>query len=130
MEDGSNRLKGGFGRSSNLYVKRRARALVFEQRKIRLFGLLAKTSITEVGHNTDHFDVGLDVRPGARRDARAERVAPRQISFDKGFVHDGRPITRLIQRPGIVLVEASPGDQPDTQSGKELGAYGIHQDTA
>src|SRR5215470_15692983 len=110
MDNGSNRLKGAFGRSSNLHVKRAARAVAFENRKVRLFRLLAKTSITEVGHNADHFDVGLDVRPRALRDARAERVPPRQVSLDEGFVHDRRPIAPLAQRPGIAFVKVSPGD--------------------
>src|SRR5262245_12678096 len=110
MDDGSNRLEGDFGRSSNFHVKRAARALAFKNRKVRLFRLLAKTSITEVRHHADHFDVGLDVRPGALPNAGAERAPPRQVSFGKGLVHDRRPVARLAQRPGIAFVKVSPSD--------------------
>src|SRR5215467_3656096 len=108
MNDGSNRLKVAFGRSSNLHVKRAARAFAFKNRKVRLFRLLAKVAIAKVRHYADDFDVRLDVRPVALTDARAERASSGQVSFGKGLVHDRRPVARLTQRPGIASVEVSP----------------------
>src|SRR6266542_4276508 len=104
MNDGSNRLKGAFGRSSNLHVKRAACIVALENRKVRLFRLLAKATITEVRHHTDDLDVRLGVGPGALTNARTERVPPRQVSLDKGFVDDRRALARLAHRPGIVFV--------------------------
>src|SRR6266545_5193483 len=131
MNDGSNRLEGGFGRSSNLHVEGAARIVVaFKNRKVRLFRILAETTITEVRHHADDFDVRLDVGPRALTDARAERVPPRQVSLDKGFVDDCRALARFAHRPGIAFVKVSPGSQPDTQGSKESGADSIVVDRA
>src|SRR6266511_4474300 len=130
MNDGSNRLEGGLGRSSNLHVKVAARIVALENRKVRLFRLLAKATITEVRDHADDFDVRLGVGPGALTDTCTERVPPRQVSLDKGFVDDRRALAQLAHRPGIAFVKVSPGDQPDTQGSKESGADSIIVDRA
>src|SRR5262245_49297895 len=130
MNDGSNRLEGGFGCSSNFHVKRAARAFAFKNRKVRLFRILAKAAIAKVRHHAHDFDVRLDVKPGALTDAGTERAPSGQVSFGKGLVHDRRPVARLAQRPGVASVEVSPGDYTDTQRCKELWAYGIQMDRA
>src|SRR5438034_7861822 len=99
MNDGSNRLKGTFGRSSSLHVKGAAGIVTLKNRKVRLFRLLAKTAITEVRHDADDFDVRFGVGPGTLTNVGAERVPPRQVSLGKGFVDDCRALPRLAHRP-------------------------------
>src|SRR4051812_18763970 len=110
MKDGSNRLKGAFGGSSNTHVKVAAIILALENRKVRLLRFLAKPAITEVRHHPDHFDVRLGVGPCALTNAGAERVPPREVSLDKGLVDDRRAQARLAHRPGIACVKVSPCD--------------------
>ena len=83
MNDGSNRLEGGFGRSSNLHVKAAARIVAFKNRKIRLFRILAKTTVTEVRHHADDFDIA---------------------HFRRAFVNSGKPVERNAE---LVLMRAS-----------------------
>src|SRR5260221_9486221 len=98
MNDRSNRLKRAFGRSSNLHVKGAAIIVALKNRKVCLFQLLAKITITDIRHDTDDFDVWLGVRPGTLTNARTKRVPPRQVPLDKGFVDDRRAPARLAHR--------------------------------
>jgi hypothetical protein len=76
-------LEGSFGRSSNLHVKVAAGIVALENRKVRLFQLLLKATMTEVRHHADDFDVRLGVGPGALTDARTEWVLPARYRLTK-----------------------------------------------
>src|SRR5882762_8927917 len=105
MNDVSNRLKGLLGRTSNLNVK--IPPLAAFGSEVSLLRLLAQTTIAEVRHNTDHFDVRLGIGPRTLTDEYAERIAPAQVSFYKGLVDDCRSPAGLALQPRVALVEIS-----------------------
>ena len=51
---------------------------------------------------------------------RAERIAPREVSLDEGLVDDRRARARLARRPGVALVEVSPGDDSDSRGSQRI----------
>jgi hypothetical protein len=99
-------------------------------RKVGLLPSLANATVTDVFYDADDLDIRFGVRPGPHTDARAERIASSEISFDKGFIDNDHALPALTHRQRIVFVEVSSSDNPGTEGRKEPGGDGIQVDIA
>src|SRR5580704_1841010 len=119
------RLKSRFWRPTNSHIECCVATPCLEERNKRLFGLVPKPAVTEVGHNADDLDTRLHVRSGTDANAQAHRTPSVQKAFHKRLVHDCRTKPHFARRSRIAFVEVPTSQNLNAHSSKESRRDGV-----
>src|SRR5215472_17061887 len=79
-DDSAKRFEGGFRVSANPDIEGTERMLRFVEREIRLLDVVAKSTVTEIRHDSDNFHGWLGVRSRALADSHTYWIVPCQVA--------------------------------------------------
>src|SRR5690349_21597524 len=97
-------MKGRFGRSLDSHIETAAE-IVLSEWEVGLFRFLTETTIVNVCHYANHFDIRFRISSIPLTDSSAEWAPPSEIPLRKSLVDDCGPRAVRARGQGITIIE-------------------------
>src|ERR1051325_8776587 len=104
--------------------------LRFIEGKVHLLGILAKSSVTEIGHNAYNLRGRFGLRASALTDSYAQRIPCSEVALNERFTDDCRLRTCVAWLRDITIIEVSAGNDFYAHGFEELRSDRIQIDIA